>query len=91
MILVIVAVYSPINYTYLLVRATIHLCNYTLSPRTPGSRISSYILCARQTVNSVIRIISMYRLFKGGGGSSGLSLWKNDFELGVRGEGQDTS
>ena len=29
---------------------------------------------------------------KGGGGwGSGLSLWKNDFRLGVGGEGQDTS
>ena len=25
------------------------------------------------------------------GGGSGLSLWKQDFELGVGGEGQDTS
>ena len=28
---------------------------------------------------------------RGGGGGSGLSLWKNDFELGVGGEGHDTS
>ena len=27
----------------------------------------------------------------GGGGGSGLSVWTNDFELGVGGEGQDTS
>ena len=27
----------------------------------------------------------------GGGGGSGLSFWKKDFELGVGGEGQDTS
>ena len=25
------------------------------------------------------------------GGGSGLSLWKNDFELGVRGDGHDPS
>ena len=30
-------------------------------------------------------------VLRGGGGGSGLSLWKNDFELGVGGEGQDTS
>ena len=31
-------------------------------------------------------------IFRGGGGGvSGLSLWKNDFELGVGGDGQDTS
>ena len=31
------------------------------------------------------------KLGGGGRGGSGLSLWKNDFELRVRGEGQDPS
>ena len=35
-------------------------------------------------------LLNLWLIFKGGGGS-GLSFWKKDFELGVGGEGQDTS